>query len=73
MTTLQTTLDRLPSAAAAPFAASWLAHARATVASWVQRSHGRSELAAMDEHMLRDIGLTRADVVMETRKHFWER
>jgi uncharacterized protein YjiS (DUF1127 family) len=30
-------------------------------------------LAAMDERMLKDIGLSRADAVVETDKHFWER
>jgi uncharacterized protein YjiS (DUF1127 family) len=73
MTTLQTTADRLASAPAAPFVASWLARAWTTVTCWVERSRSRSELAAMDERMLRDIGLTRADVIMEDRKHFWER
>jgi uncharacterized protein YjiS (DUF1127 family) len=25
----------------------------------------------MDEHLLKDIGMTRSDVLMETRKPFW--
>lgn len=30
-------------------------------------------LAALDERMLRDIGLTRTDVQVEVEKRYWER
>lgn len=73
MTGLETTADRLTQAAGTPPVQDWLARAWATVSCWVARSRSRSVLATMNERMLRDIGLTRADVVMETRKHFWER
>jgi uncharacterized protein YjiS (DUF1127 family) len=45
----------------------------ATVQTWLARSRSRNALAELDEFMLKDIGLTRADVVMETRKSFWQR
>ena len=37
------------------------------------RARQRYQLATMDECMLRDIGLTRADVAREAAKSFWQR
>jgi len=42
-----------------------------TVLSWRTRAHTRTELAALDDRMLRDIGLTRADIYREYCKPFW--
>ena len=38
---------------------------------WQERSAGRDALVRLDHHMLRDIGLTRADVERELMKPFW--
>lgn len=38
---------------------------------WRDRSRQRRHLASMDHHMLRDIGLSLADVEQETHKPFW--
>lgn len=38
---------------------------------WSDRSRQRRQLAELDDHMLRDIGLSRADVMAETTKPFW--
>jgi len=40
---------------------------------WRQRSHDRQELAQLDERSLRDVGLTRYDVLYEARKPFWRK
>lgn len=40
---------------------------------WLQRRRERRMLAALSEHMLKDIGVTRAGIEMETRKAFWRR
>jgi uncharacterized protein YjiS (DUF1127 family) len=40
--------------------------------TWQERSRQRHHLAALNDHMLRDIGLTRADVMAETTKPFWQ-
>jgi uncharacterized protein YjiS (DUF1127 family) len=37
-----------------------------------ERSRQRRQLAELDDYMLRDIGLSRADVASESRKHFWQ-
>lgn len=42
-----------------------------TLATWQERAHQRASLAALDDHMLADIGLTRVDVHRECRKPFW--
>jgi uncharacterized protein YjiS (DUF1127 family) len=44
----------------------------ALVRQWLQRSRTRHDIAELDEHLLRDIGLTRLDVMVESRKHFWQ-
>lgn len=38
---------------------------------WRERSRQRRHLAGLDHHMLRDIGLSRADVDQEVSKPFW--
>jgi uncharacterized protein YjiS (DUF1127 family) len=43
----------------------------ATVAVWRERARQRRALATMDDYLLRDIGLTRADVDHEAGKPFW--
>lgn len=43
----------------------------AVVKLWRQRARGRAALAALDDHMLNDIGLSRADVTREINKPFW--
>lgn len=37
----------------------------------LERHRGRRLLQGMSDHMLKDIGVTRADVDRETRKKFW--
>ena len=38
---------------------------------WRRRARSRAELAMLDERMLRDIGVTRADIWREVNKPFW--
>ena len=44
----------------------------ALVRQWLRRNRTRHEIAELDEHLLRDIGLTRFDAAVESRKHFWQ-
>jgi uncharacterized protein YjiS (DUF1127 family) len=39
--------------------------------SWHERSRQRRQLRSLSHHMLRDIGLSRADVEAEAAKPFW--
>jgi uncharacterized protein YjiS (DUF1127 family) len=43
----------------------------ATLREWRRRAHGRAELATLDDRMLKDIGLTRADAEFLSNKPFW--
>ncbi|NVK43551.1 MAG: DUF1127 domain-containing protein [Oceanospirillaceae bacterium] len=36
-----------------------------------ERSQSRRDLLALDDHMLKDIGISRADAVREGDKPFW--
>jgi uncharacterized protein YjiS (DUF1127 family) len=40
---------------------------------WQERASQRTHLASLDNHALRDIGLSRADVERETSLPFWRR
>jgi uncharacterized protein YjiS (DUF1127 family) len=47
-------------------------HGALKIVVWQQRARERNRLASMDEHMLRDIGLSRSQVTQETGKPFWQ-
>jgi uncharacterized protein YjiS (DUF1127 family) len=40
--------------------------------TWLERARGRRALLALDDWVLKDIGLTRADVMHESDKPFWQ-
>ena len=46
-------------------------HAVALAALWQQRARERKQLAAFDDRLLRDIGVSRADALRECGKPFW--
>jgi uncharacterized protein YjiS (DUF1127 family) len=52
-----------------------LGHGVARVAEggliWFERARQRRQLRELSDHMLRDIGLTRADAWAESEKPFW--
>jgi uncharacterized protein YjiS (DUF1127 family) len=39
--------------------------------TWVERTRQRRQLGLLSPHMLKDIGLSRADVELEMSKPFW--
>jgi uncharacterized protein YjiS (DUF1127 family) len=41
------------------------------VLTWQERSRERRHLAELPDHVLRDVGLSRADVAHEAAKPFW--
>jgi uncharacterized protein YjiS (DUF1127 family) len=45
----------------------------ATLFRWRERARQRRQLYALDDRMLKDIGITRVDVEREAGKHFWVR
>jgi uncharacterized protein YjiS (DUF1127 family) len=52
-------------------AAHWLRQARDAIELWQERSRGRRQLLLLDEHVLRDIGITRLQAEAEANKPFW--
>jgi uncharacterized protein YjiS (DUF1127 family) len=48
-----------------------LARALDTVRLWQQRAQGRQQLRTFDDHLLRDIGITRLQAEAEAHKPFW--
>ncbi len=49
-----------------------IAAVRQTVAAWRNRARARRDLARLDIHMLRDIGLDEVDARRESARPFWE-
>ena len=76
--TPQTTAERL--VVRAGYLVLWLGelvaalvwHATARLVTWQERARERSRLASLDDHLLRDMGVSRSEVDFESRKHFWE-
>ena len=50
----------------------FISRALDAVAVWHERARQRRRLMELDDRLLQDIGLTRADVARETSKSFWE-
>jgi uncharacterized protein YjiS (DUF1127 family) len=48
-----------------------LRHAARLIATWSERARQRRALAALDDHQLRDLGLTRSDAFRESSRPFW--
>ncbi|UUY07113.1 DUF1127 domain-containing protein [Pseudomonas sp. J452] len=42
------------------------------VVRWWQLAEQRRRLAMLDEHALKDMGLSRADVLQESERPFWD-
>lgn len=54
-------------------ALSWLGKAAAVIAAWHRRARDRQALDRLNDHHLKDIGLTRHQIMMECGKPFWRR
>ena len=76
--TQQSTAERL--VVRAGYAALWVGelsvalvwHTTVRLITWQQRARERRRLASLDDHLLRDMGLSRSQIDFESRKHFWE-
>lgn len=64
---------RAPRPAAPARVRAALVDAWSLVREWRRRARSRTELAALDDRTLRDIGLSRADVWSEIDKPFWRK
>ena len=43
-----------------------------TILLWEHKKKSREDLAVMDEHLLKDLGLTKTEVNKEINKAFWQ-
>ena len=50
----------------------WTIAVISTVVLWVERGRSRCVLATLDDHQLRDIGVTREEARIESAKPFWQ-
>lgn len=50
-----------------------LAWAWNTALTWQSRARNRANLANLDDHLLKDVGLSRSDIQREIEKPFWMR
>jgi uncharacterized protein YjiS (DUF1127 family) len=50
----------------------YLGAAATTINLFTERARQRRALAGLDEHLMRDIGVSRSMVAREVRKHFWQ-
>ena len=50
----------------------YLGNAATTIVLFAERGRQRRALAQLDEHLMRDVGLSRSVVEREVRKHFWQ-
>jgi uncharacterized protein YjiS (DUF1127 family) len=80
LSTLATTSSPAPGRARVPApGASGLYHSAGlglrrsldTLRLWRQRARGRRQLRTFDDHLLRDIGITRLQAEAEAHKPFW--
>lgn len=49
----------------------WISHLVQVVTLWRERARDRRALMELDDHILRDIGFTRGDAMLEAQKAFW--
>ena len=65
------TETRAWSESATEFLSTAAARAWQTLLTWQRRASERNRLAEMDQRLLKDMGITRADAWRETQKPFW--
>jgi uncharacterized protein YjiS (DUF1127 family) len=52
--------------------ATWSLRGSDTLLLWMDRVRQRRALGSLSDHMLKDLGLSRADTGFESGKRFWE-
>jgi uncharacterized protein YjiS (DUF1127 family) len=75
MTTNSHCLARPPAVPAAPRAGRvtrFLGMLFTRIAEWQERAEQRAHLAAMNDRMLKDVGISHVDALREASKPFWK-
>jgi len=68
---LQTTLGLAQAATRPPRRNTALRNVLGLLRRWRERAYSRRQLCELDDHILRDIGLTRDEVLREAARRFW--
>jgi uncharacterized protein YjiS (DUF1127 family) len=50
----------------------WAARLIDTLLDWQERAHQRHHLSGLDDRLIRDMGLSRAEIDAEVHKPFWK-
>ena len=58
--------------ASAPSIDSHFESAKEILSYWLERSRTRRRLAALEDHRLEDIGISREQAAAESSKYFWQ-
>jgi uncharacterized protein YjiS (DUF1127 family) len=61
----------LPQLTVRPHGRRWVKRAVDAVLTWHERARERRQLMELSDHMLRDIGISRAEAFGEAEKPFW--
>jgi uncharacterized protein YjiS (DUF1127 family) len=61
----------VPQLAVRPREQRWIRRAVDAVLTWQERARERRQLMQLNDHMLRDIGISRAEAFGEAEKFFW--
>jgi uncharacterized protein YjiS (DUF1127 family) len=61
-----------PEHIAAKPATHWLDDVSNVLGRWLDAARSRQTLDELDDHLLRDIGLTRSEALRESSKFFWQ-
>lgn len=64
--------EAVPQLAVRPHGRRWLAGAVDRVLTWSERARQRRQLMQFDDHLLRDIGISRSEAITEADKPFWQ-
>ncbi|CAD5110037.1 DUF1127 domain-containing protein [Zestomonas carbonaria] len=62
----------LPSSRQQPEGRNWWRAIGLKVRRWRELAHQRRQLASLSDEILKDIGLSRADILEESERSFWD-
>lgn len=55
-----------------PVGSIWAVRVAVLLSQWTTRQRTRATLKDLPDHLLRDVGLTRAEAAFEARRVFWQ-
>ena len=65
--------ERSPTLLRSSKISNWLSWTLSLAGVWRKRAQGRRALLRLNDHLLKDIGISRLDADIEATKSFWQR